>query len=201
MDDLLQGGGEMNELMSTKMCSPLLIYLAVIVTSGLSVYLTRDHLKKHNTNKMDNLFNLYSLNELKFMVVLGLIMFGLCQYNKTTLAWVFLIFPVIYLLIQNIIVHIHVSSAVQSAPKQAPVVSEQRYGIAGGAPVVPQDTHQEVQQQQAIYVPPPPKNTEMPATTSISSPLGGSIGQAPVGLGGSSFGGAGSGGVDNYAYF
>ena len=45
MDDLLQGGGEMNELMSTKMCSPLLIYLAVIVTSGLSVYLTRDHLK------------------------------------------------------------------------------------------------------------------------------------------------------------
>ena len=201
MDDLLQGGGEMNELMSTKMCSPLLIYLAVIVTSGLSVYLTRDHLKKHNTNKMDNLFNLYSLNELKFMVVLGLIMFGLCQYNKTTLAWVFLIFPVIYLLIQNIIVHIHVSSAVQSAPKQAPVVSEQRYGIAGGAPVVPQDTHQEVQQQQAIYVPPPPKNTEMPATTSMSTSLGGSIGQAPVGLGGSSFGGAGSGGVDNYAYF
>ena len=58
----------MNELMSTKMCSPLLIYLAVIVTSGLSVYLTRDH-SKHNTNKMDNLFNLYSLNELKFMVV------------------------------------------------------------------------------------------------------------------------------------
>ena len=199
--DSLQIGGEMNELMSTKMCSPLLIYLAVIVTSGLSVYLTRDHLKKHNTNKMDNLFNLYSLNELKFMVVLGLIMFGLCQYNKTTLAWVFLIFPVIYLLIQNIIVHIHVSSAVQSAPKQAPVVSEQRYGIAGGAPVVPQDTHQEVQQQQAIYVPPPPKNTEMPATTSMSSPLGGSIGQAPVGLGGSSFGGTGSGGVDNYAYF
>ena len=71
--DALQIGGEMNELMSTKMCSPLLIYLAVIVTSGLSVYLTRDHLKRHNTQKMENLFNLYSLNELKFMIVLGLI--------------------------------------------------------------------------------------------------------------------------------
>ena len=113
------------------------------------------------------------------MVVLGLIMFGLCQYNKTTLAWVFLIFPVIYLLIQNIIVHIHVSSAVQSAPKQAPVV-QRRYGIAGGAMVIPQDTHQEVQQQQAIYVPPPPKNTEMPATTSMSSPLGGSMDAGPT---------------------
>ena len=79
MSDFLQGGAEMNELMSTKMCSPLIIYLGVIVTSGLSVYLTRDHLKRHNSNKMDNLFNLYSLNELKFMLVLGLIMFGLCQ--------------------------------------------------------------------------------------------------------------------------
>ena len=39
--DALQIGGEMNELMSTKLCSPLLIYLAVIVTSGLSVYLIR----------------------------------------------------------------------------------------------------------------------------------------------------------------
>ena len=200
MDTLLQSGGELNELMSTKMCSPLIIYLAVIVTSGLSVYLTRDQLKKHNTSKMDNLFNLYSLNELKFMVVLGLIVFGLCQYNKTTLAWVFLIFPVIYLLIQNIIVHIHVSSAVQSAPQQAPVVTEQRYGVQGGAAIIPQDTHQEVQQQQAIYVPPPPKNTEMPATTSVSSPLGGGIGQAPVGLNDSGFGGV-SGGVDNFAYF
>ena len=201
MSEFLQGGAEMNELMSTKMCSPLIIYLGVIVTSGLSVYLTRDHLKRHNSNKMDNLFNLYSLNELKFMLVLGLIMFGLCQYNKTTLAWVFLIFPIIYLLIQNIIVHIHVSSAVQSAPKQAPVVGEQRYGVEGGAMVIPKDTHQEVQQQRAIYVPPPPKNTEMPATTSMSTPLGAGGGQGPVGLGGSSFGGAGSGGVDSYAYF
>ena len=33
-----QLGGDMNELMSTKMCSPLMIYLAVIVTSGLSVF-------------------------------------------------------------------------------------------------------------------------------------------------------------------
>ena len=53
-----QIGGEMNELLNTKMCSPMMIYLAVIVTSGLSIYVTRNHLKRHNTNKMDNLFNL-----------------------------------------------------------------------------------------------------------------------------------------------
>ena len=64
-----QIGGEMNELLSVKMCSPMMIYLAVVVTSGLSVYITRTHLKRHNTNKMDNLFNLYTLNEVKFIYV------------------------------------------------------------------------------------------------------------------------------------
>ena len=28
----MQVGGDMNELMSTKMCSPMMIYLAVLVT-------------------------------------------------------------------------------------------------------------------------------------------------------------------------
>ena len=106
MEGMTQLGGDLNELMSTKMCSPMMIYLAVVVTTGLSVYLTRSSLMRHNTNKMDNLYNLYSMNELKFLIIFGLILFGLCQYNKTNLAWVFLIFPVIYVLIQNLIIHI-----------------------------------------------------------------------------------------------
>ena len=68
--DVAQIGGELNELMSTKRCSPLMVYLAVIVVSGLSVYITRSQLKRHNTAKMDNLFNLYSLNELKLWLSL-----------------------------------------------------------------------------------------------------------------------------------
>ena len=36
----LQVGGEMNELLSTKMCSPLIVYFGVVVLCGLSVYLT-----------------------------------------------------------------------------------------------------------------------------------------------------------------
>ena len=66
MVDEMLGGGEMNELMSTKMCSPLMIYLGIIVITGLNSYITRNHLKRHNTTKMDNLYNLYSLNELKY---------------------------------------------------------------------------------------------------------------------------------------
>ena len=180
-----QIGGEMNELLSHKMCSPMMIYLAVVVTSGLSVFLTRQSLKRHNTNKMDNLFNLYSLNELKFMIVFGLILFGLCQYNKTTLAWVFLLFPVIYVVIQNLIVHIHVSSAIQSAPKEVEVQQMPQYA----AQVVPQDTQQS-QPPQPPMVPATKQSTDMPVSSRSSQLLGGS----------SDFGGV-SGGAGNYASY
>ena len=180
-----QIGGDMNELLNTKMCSPMMIYLAVLVTSGLSIYITRTHLKRHETNKMDNLFNLYSLNELKYLIILGIIIFGLCQYNKTTLAWVFLVFPVIYVLIQNLIVHIHVTTAMQNSPKEIDpsVLQQQQHQLqqlqASAAQVVPQDTQQNPVSQRMV---PSMNQNEIPASTSVSQPLG-------------------NGGPSNYAYF
>ena len=198
---MLQMGGDMNELMSTKTCSPIMIYLVVLVTSALSVYVTRENLKRHNTTKMDNLYNMYSLNELKFMIVFGLILYGLCQYNKSTLAWVFLVFPVIYLLIQNLIIHIHVSSALQNTPKEIDLqqVQQMQAQMMGGAQVVPRDT----QQNQKQVVMPPPKSTEFPVTSSFSQQLGGSSNSSMGGniSGSSGFGGAGSSDMGNYAYF
>ena len=186
-----QIGGEMNELLNTKMCSPMMIYLAIIVTSGLSVYVTRNHLKRHNTNKMDNLFNLYSLHELKFMIVFGLVLFGLCQYNKTTLAWVFLLFPVIYIVIQNLIIHVHVSSAIQSAPKEVELQQMPQYMM--GSQTMPQDTQQSQQPQQPpqqAMVPATQQSPDMPMSSRSSQVLGGS----------GDFGGV-SGGGGNFAYF
>ena len=208
----IQMGGEMNELMNTKMCSPMMIYLAVLVSSALSVYITRTNLKRHNTTKMDNLYNMYSLNELKFMIVFGLVLYGLCQYNKSTLAWVFLIFPVIYLLIQNLIIHIHISSAVQTAPKEIDVSNYQiqQMNQLGGSQVIPQDTHQ---QQKQIMVPPIQKNLEMPISSSISQALGGGGTMGGGTMGGGTMGGnvmgsnisgsevGSSGSMGNYAYF
>jgi len=204
----LQIGGEMNELLSTKMCSPLIVYFGVVVLCGLSAYLTRDHLKRHNTYKMDNLLNLYTFNEAKLIIVLGLTIFGLCQYNKTTLAWVFLIFPIIYCIIQGAIIHIHVSSGIQNAPKVNTLMPESHYGLSGGAAIMPQDTSQQRQASQGIYVPPPTKS-EFPVNTSSSMSMGGSqMGGSQMGgsqMGGSGMGGpsgmggTGSGGTDSYA--
>ena len=110
--------GEVNELLTTKMCSPVIVYGVVIVVSFISIYLCRSNLSRYHTPKMDNLHKLFTMQEIKLLVVLGVIMYGLCQYNKTELAWIFLIFPVIYTMIQNALIFIHVSSAVQNAPQE-----------------------------------------------------------------------------------
>jgi len=177
------GGGEMNELLSTKMCSPLIIYLVVLVVSALSVYCTRDALKRYNTQKMDSLYQLYSLQELKLAIVLGVIMYGLCQYNKTTLAWVFLVFPVIYIVIQNLIVHIYVAGAYQNAPKAVNQqnlqgIDSQHYGLGSGGQVVPKDSN-------TISVPSVRKDEHPVTSQPPSQPMNGVSG----------FGGASSGGA------
>ena len=179
------GGGEMNELLSTKMCSPLIIYLVVLVVGGLSVYCTRDTLKRYNTQKMDNLYQLYSLQELKLAIVLGVVMYGLCQYNKTTLAWVFLVFPVIYIVIQNLIVHIHIAGAYQNAPKAISQqalqeIQSQHYGLGSGSQVVAKDSN-------TISVPSPKRDEHPVSSQPPSQPLNGVSGFGGVssGFGGS----------------
>ena len=183
--------GELNELLTTKMCSPVIIYGVVLVVSVISVYLCRQALKRYNTQKMENLYNLYTMQELKFMIILGVIMYGLCQYNKTELAWIFLIFPVIYVLIQNALLYIHVSSAVQSAPAEQPMMQSQHYGmsaplLSGQGPSPPQITSAP---PPTVAAPPPKQVTQpsqpefsLPKMTTQSSSMGGGFGSAGSGM-------------------
>ena len=138
---------------------------------------------------MENLYNLYSAQELKYLLTLGIIMFGLCQYNKTELAWIFLIFPVIYVVLQNVLLYIHVSSALQNAPVEQ-VFNQQHYGLgmqppllSGQGPSLPQITTPEV--------PPPTPPPAQPAQeytssrpTNQSNSMGGGFGM-DSGIGGS----------------
>ena len=179
---------DINELLTTKMCSPVIIYGVVLVVSVVSVYLCRQRLHRYNTGKMNTLANMFTMQELKFMLVLGIIMYGLCQYNKTELAWIFLIFPIIYVMIQNILLYIHVSSAVQSAPQPPQMAQNYGYGmnapLMGQGPSVPQVT-----QPAQVQVPPPVQKEEytLPKLTSQSSSMGGGFGGAGSGMGPSGY--------------
>ena len=127
---------EVNELLTAKLCSPVIILGVVVVISLISIFLFRRSLDRYNTHKMDNLKNLYSMQEVKYLIILIVIMYGLCQYNKTELAWIFLIFPIIYTMIQNALLYIHVSSAVQNAPQEQSFSQGSNYGLGMNAPLL-----------------------------------------------------------------
>ena len=133
---LMETLNEVNELLTTKMCSPVIIFGVILVMSLICIYFTKQKLDRYQTLKMDNLYNLYSAQELKFLLILGTTMYGLCQYNKTDLAWIFLIFPVIYVILQNMLLYVHVSSALQNAPGEQQQMPAQQYGIGMNAPLL-----------------------------------------------------------------
>lgn len=105
-------------LSSLKLCSPLVIFMVYVIVSGISLFMTRNTLKKFKTQRMENLYNLYSWNEVKFVIVFGVILYGLCQYEQMNLAWLYLIFPIIYIILKNVFVFAYVSIAHQNAPKE-----------------------------------------------------------------------------------
>ena len=179
---------EVNELLTTKLCSPVIVYGVVLVVSLITIYCCRKTLNRYNTQKMENLHNLFTMQEVKFLITLGVVMFGLCQYNKTELAWIFLIFPVIYSLIQNSLLYIHVSSAMQNAPQESRPMQGQHYGLQ--APLLAQEQTGQAPPKPEITKPKQP--TGPPTITSGDFTLGGvpSNGFSGSSLGGgSSFGG------------
>ena len=139
----------MGDLLSTKMCSPLVVFAVIVVIFGISLYNTRNTLKSYNTTKMDNLFNIFSWHEVKMVLVIGIILYGMCQYNQVNLAWIFMFLPVIYLMVKNLMVFLFVSLAHQNAPKAANNNLQQHYGMS---PAMQQAMAQSVQQQQPQQV-------------------------------------------------
>ena len=135
----------LGDLFTTKMCSPLIAFAVIVVIFGVSLYNTRSVLKSYNTTKMDNLFNVFSWHEVKLVIVVGIILYGMCQYNQVNLAWIFMFLPVIYLIIKNLMIFLFVSLGHQNAPKQKTEYLQQHYGMS-----VPMQ--QAMQQQQELPV-------------------------------------------------
>lgn len=120
----------LGDLFTTKMCSPMIAFAVIVIIFGISLYNTRSVLKSYNTTKMDNLFNVFSWHEVKLVIVTGIILYGMCQYNQVNLAWIFMFLPVIYLIIKNLMIFLFVSLGHQNAPKQKTEHLQQHYGMS-----------------------------------------------------------------------
>lgn len=170
---------EVNELLTAKLCSPVIVFGVVGIISLISILLSYRTLGRYNTLKMQNLRTLSMTQEVKYLIVLGVTMFGLCQYNKTELAWIFLIFPIIYIIIQNSLLYVHMSSAIQNAPLPPTVENAGSYGIGMNAPLLDQGPSKPVATK-------PPAEIKIPIVTSSggwdrsqpSNPQGSSFGSS-----------------------
>ena len=158
------------DLLSTKMCSPLVIYIVIIVIFGISLFMSRSTLKRFQTQRMENLYSIYAWYEVKLLIIMGVVLYGLCQYNQVNLAWIFLLFPIVYLIIKNLFIFAFVSLAHQNAPKDADV--QQNYGVSQQQQQAMLQTtvqqQQQQQQQQQVQQMAQSQQTSMPVNKDIN---------------------------------
>jgi hypothetical protein len=138
------------DLLSIKMCSPLVVYIVIVIIFGISLFMSRNTLKRFQTQRMDNLYSLYAWYEVKLLIIMGVVLYGLCQYNQVNLAWIFLLFPIIYLIIKNLFIFAFISLAHQNAPKEV-VNVQQNYGVSPQQQQGMLQTTDQQQQQQQIH--------------------------------------------------
>ena len=112
------------DLFKPNKCSPIIAYFLIILISIVMIINAKETSKKLQDNyKILNIFKLFTYSELVFLLVLGILLFGLCQHGHETIAWIALLFPLLGYLIKNIIVFISLYTIQKSEPPQEKIDS------------------------------------------------------------------------------
>ena len=91
----------MTELFKTDKCSPIVAYLLIIMIYGVNIYIINNNLKKFNRWEINNIFYVFLWYEIKLLLILAIILFGLCQYNQQLLSWLILFIPLILVIVKS----------------------------------------------------------------------------------------------------
>ena len=94
----------MSSLLKTDKCSPLIVYIVFVIISGITLFNTNGLMKKLLHHKINNIFTMHAWYEIALLLVLGVVLFGLCQYNQQTLAWIVLFFPLALYIIKTLFI-------------------------------------------------------------------------------------------------
>ena len=113
-------GSTMSSLLKTDKCSPLIVYIVLVIVSGITLFNTNGLMKRMQNHKINNIFTMHAWYEISLLIVLGVILFGLCQYNQQTLAWIVLFFPLALYLVKTLFVFNSVSSILRHVPEDMP---------------------------------------------------------------------------------
>jgi len=96
---------------------------------------------------IDHLYNTYSWHEMKLTIILGVLLYGLCQHDKQDIAWITLMLPLIYIMIKNLMLF-HTVSNTQIQVTKHIEKEEQKHMDQQRNEMVRQQHQQQQQQQQ-----------------------------------------------------
>ena len=123
-----------NSLLKTDKCSPLIVYIVIVIVNAVTIFNTHGTLKKLQNYKVNNIFSTHLWHEIALLLVLGVILFGLCQYNQQTLAWIVLFFPFFLQIFKSLLVFNSVHAVQKLSPPdasaQVPIVPDPTKGPA-----------------------------------------------------------------------
>ncbi|MDA7663799.1 hypothetical protein N8569_00695 [bacterium] len=136
-------GSTMSSLLKTDKCSPLIVYIVLVIVSGITLFNTNGLMKRMQNHKINNIFTMHAWYEIALLVVLGVVLFGLCQYNQQTLAWIVLFFPLALYVVKTLFVFNSVSSILRHVPEDMPQGMSQgmSQGMPQGGPSPPQNSN------------------------------------------------------------
>ena len=127
-------GSTMSSLLKTDKCSPLIVYIVLVIVSGVTLFNTNGLMKRLQNHKINNIFTMHAWYEISMLIVLGVILFGLCQYNQQTLAWIVLFFPLALYIVKTLFVFNSVSSILRHVPQDVPMGMPLPQGSQGPSP-------------------------------------------------------------------
>ena len=102
-------GGAVSDLLKTNQFSPLIVYVIMLVVSAIIVYHTRSELHSTGSSKLKKVADLYMWHQVALYLVVGALLYGLCQYNEQTMAWVVLFAPLIVYMLKSVLSYYNVS--------------------------------------------------------------------------------------------
>jgi hypothetical protein len=131
-------GSTMSSLLKTDKCSPLIVYIVLVIVTGVTLFNTNGLMKRLQNHKINNIFTMHAWYEISMLIVLGVVLFGLCQYNQQTLAWIVLFFPLALYIVKTLFVFNSVSNILRHVPQDVPMG---QMPLPQGGPSPPQNSN------------------------------------------------------------
>ena len=199
---------QINEtLFSFEQCTPMTVVTVYSVMVVLSLFYVKKNLRNTYGSEVDHVFQLLSMAEFKFLILLAMVVYGLCKNNQDMLSWAVLFIPLVFIMVKGVYIFTGVNTLYNEGSlddlKPPPVVEQIVEQKAPDLQQLQQIQLQNLSSMNNIPTQPPVQNLMNPPPPPVNKTINGLNG-------GGSFGGSTSidslngfndnGGLEGYSF-